>query len=84
MMSGWVSDTPCFEVKWIVLTMVTVPAAYYEKAVLLWTEYGPTQKPDEMRTWLTKATQWGPYELDTRLGMKIQTALDTLQRITPA
>jgi hypothetical protein len=64
-------------------TDYVVPAAYYEKAVLIWTEHGQGKQANEMRTWLTKASTWGPYELDTRLGMKIQTALDTVNRLAP-
>lgn len=59
---------------------IIVPAGYYEKAVLLWLEHGQGAQTAEMKNWLTKASNWGAYELDTRLGMKIQTALDTINK----
>ncbi|KAI5800121.1 outer membrane protein Iml2/Tetratricopeptide repeat protein 39 [Geopyxis carbonaria] len=59
-----------------------IPTACYEKAVLLWTEFGPGEKNQDIVAWLNKGGSWGPYELDTRVGMKIQTALDSMKWYT--
>ncbi|KAA8908451.1 outer membrane protein Iml2/Tetratricopeptide repeat protein 39 [Sphaerosporella brunnea] len=61
-----------------------VPTAHYEMAVALWKEHGPGEHNEEIKRWLTKAANWGTYELDTRVGMKIQTALDTINRYIAA
>jgi hypothetical protein len=47
-------------------------------AVAVWQDHGPGQHNEEVKQWLMKASNWGAYELDTRVGMKIQTALDTI------
>ena len=50
-------------------------------AVALWDEHGPGTHNEEIKVLLTKAANWGTsYELDTRIGMKIQTALSTINR----
>jgi hypothetical protein len=64
--------------------LTLAPTAHYEMAVALWTEHGPGEHNNEIEQWLTKAANWGTYELDTRVGMKIQTALDTLSRYSAA
>lgn len=57
------------------------PAAHYEMAVALWNQHGAGAHNEEVKGWLVKAANWGfSYELDTRVGMKIQTALDTINR----
>jgi hypothetical protein len=53
-------------------------------AAALWAEHGPGEQNEEIKQWLTKAANWGAYELDTRVGMKIQTALDTINRYIAA
>ena len=54
-------------------------------AVIVWHEHGPGGRSEEVKSWLTKAANWGgQYELDTRVGMKIQTALDTVARYKAA
>ena len=53
-------------------------------AVCLWQQYGPGEQNEETKVWLMKAASWGAYELDTRVGMKIQTALDTIRRYSDA
>lgn len=35
-------------------------------------------KTDECQSWLDKCTGWGHYLLDARIGMKVQTGIDTL------
>lgn len=60
---------------------MVAPAAHYELSVVLWDEHGPGTHNEEIKGLLTKAANWGSsYELDTRIGMKIQTALDTVNR----
>lgn len=61
-----------------------MPTAHYEMAVCLWHQHGPGEHNEEIKGWLTKAANWGAYELDTRVGMKIQTALDTVRRYSEA
>ena len=77
MTSGWVSYLFGRGV-FISDKQYIAPTAHYEMAVLLWQEHGPGEHNEEIKQWLTKASAWGSYELDTRVGMKIQTALDTI------
>ncbi|KAL7275833.1 Mitochondrial outer membrane protein iml2 [Rhizina undulata] len=57
------------------------PASHYETAVFLWKEHGPTKEnTEEVKKWLTKAATWGPYELDARIGLRVSTALDTVNK----
>jgi len=54
------------------------PSSHYEMAVVLWTESGPQEK-EEIKQWLTKAAGFGAYELDARLGIRVQTAMGTIE-----
>jgi hypothetical protein len=58
----------------------TAPAAYYERAVGIWKESkDPTpEELKEMRISLEKAANYGSFELDARLGIRVTTALDTI------
>lgn len=59
-----------------------MPAAYYERAVGIWKEskdYTP-EVLKELRGDLEKAANYGSYELDARIGMRVGTALDTITR----
>ncbi|RPA95293.1 hypothetical protein L873DRAFT_1698592 [Choiromyces venosus 120613-1] len=59
-----------------------VPAAYYERAVGIWKEpkeHAPEMLA-EMRVLLDKAANYGTFELDARIGMRVTTALDTITR----
>lgn len=54
-------------------------------AVLVWVE-GQTntqaetkKKVDECQSWLDKVAQWEAYVLDGRVGMRVQTGMDTLR-----
>ncbi|KAI1276076.1 outer membrane protein Iml2/Tetratricopeptide repeat protein 39 [Xylaria sp. FL0933] len=61
------------------------PAAHYEMAVLAWVE-GRTGTPAETKkkiedcqSWLDKVARWDSYVLDGRIGMRVQTGMDTLR-----
>ncbi|KAF2964058.1 hypothetical protein GQX73_g9513 [Xylaria multiplex] len=61
------------------------PAAHYEMAVLAWVE-GRTGTPaetkkkiDDCQSWLDKVARWEAYVLDGRIGMRVQTGMDTLR-----
>ncbi|CAZ81126.1 unnamed protein product [Tuber melanosporum] len=59
-----------------------IPAAYYERAVGIWKE-AKEHTPEmlaEMRVLLDKAANYGTFELDARIGMRVTTALDTITR----
>ncbi|KAI5788151.1 hypothetical protein FPQ18DRAFT_392455 [Pyronema domesticum] len=66
--------------------MWMAPAAHYELAVCHWktlpefSPYDPSYKEEleKIKNYLTKASGFSQYELDTRIGLKIQTALDTV------
>jgi hypothetical protein len=63
----------------------THPSAYYEMAVLAWFEKDlpgtsdPKAKMTECEEWLRKVSRWETYVLDTRIGLKITTALETIK-----
>ncbi|KAI5808811.1 outer membrane protein Iml2/Tetratricopeptide repeat protein 39 [Peziza echinospora] len=59
----------------------TAPTAHYEWAVILWQENGP-KGAEECKQWLQKAARWEAYELDTRVGLRVTTALDTVNKYT--
>jgi hypothetical protein len=53
-------------------------------AVLAWFEkdlpdFDPKAKVSECENWLQKASRWDTYVLDTRIGLKITTAVETLK-----
>ncbi|KAI0478128.1 breast cancer protein [Xylaria cf. heliscus] len=61
------------------------PSAHYEMAVLAWVE-GQTKTPAETKkkvedceAWLDKVSRWESYVLDGRIGMRVQTGMDTLR-----
>ncbi|KAI1754004.1 breast cancer protein [Xylaria castorea] len=61
------------------------PSAHYEMAVLAWVE-GQTKTPaetkkkvDDCQSWLDKVAGWEAYVLDGRIGMRVQTGMDTLR-----
>ncbi|KAJ2993518.1 hypothetical protein NUW58_g1817 [Xylaria curta] len=61
------------------------PSAHYEMAVLAWVE-GQTKTPsetkktvDDCESWLDKVARWESYVLDGRIGMRVQTGMDTLR-----
>jgi hypothetical protein len=62
----------------------TNPSAHYEMAVIAWFEKD-LSKADvksriaECEEWLQKASKWETYVLDTRIGLKITTAVDTIK-----
>nr|POE91146.1 mitochondrial outer membrane protein iml2 [Quercus suber] len=63
----------------------TLPVAHYEMAVCLWEEAG---KEDGNRDLLQKSSaeiakveKWESFDLDTRIGLKVTTARETLKRI---
>ncbi|KAI5819746.1 hypothetical protein BZA77DRAFT_142537 [Pyronema omphalodes] len=66
--------------------MWMAPAANYELAVCHWKslpEISPytssyKEELEKIKTYLTKASGFSQYELDTRIGLKIQTAMDTV------
>ncbi|CUS07265.1 unnamed protein product [Tuber aestivum] len=61
---------------------IMVATAYYERAVGIWKE-AKEHKPEElaeMRVLLDKAANYGAFELDARIGMRVTTALDTITR----
>ncbi|GAW11912.1 hypothetical protein ANO14919_012650 [Xylariales sp. No.14919] len=61
------------------------PAAHYEMAVLAWVEgHAGTpaetkKKIDDCQSWLDKVARWEAYVLDGRIGMRVQTGMDTLR-----
>lgn len=62
-----------------------LPSAHYEMAVLAWVE-GQTETPaetkkkvDDCQSWLDKVARWDAYVLDGRIGMRVQTGMDTLR-----
>ena len=61
-----------------------LPVAHYEMAVLLWQEAG--REDGDKKTlqssseWLAKVEKWETYDLETRIGLKITTARDTLKK----
>jgi hypothetical protein len=62
----------------------TNPSAHYEMAVLAWFEKDlpgadTKAKIAECDEWLHKVSKWDTYVLDTRIGLKITTAVDTLK-----
>ncbi|KAF8474730.1 hypothetical protein BDZ91DRAFT_789012 [Kalaharituber pfeilii] len=61
----------------------TAPTAHYEWAVIIWHESGPKEVEDCKR-WLLKAARWEAYELDTRVGLRVTTALDTVNKYIDA
>ncbi|KAI9846093.1 MAG: Mitochondrial outer membrane protein iml2 [Sclerophora amabilis] len=62
----------------------TCPSAHYEMAVICWMDRreggDEMAKVRECGEWLDKAAKWDSYELDTRIGLKITTAEDTLKK----
>ena len=62
---------------------VIAPTAHYEWAVIIWRESGPKEAA-ECKHWLQKAARWEAYELDTRVGLRVTTALDTVNKYTEA
>ncbi|TGZ76878.1 hypothetical protein EX30DRAFT_336129 [Ascodesmis nigricans] len=59
-----------------------VPASHYEKGVAIWMKNGHGPTNEDVKAWLNKAASWGPYELDTRIGLKIQTAMNGVSPVT--
>lgn len=59
-----------------------MPAAYYERAAGIWkeTKEHTLGMLAEMRVLLDKAANYGAFELDARIGMRVTTALDTITR----
>ncbi|KAF2496175.1 hypothetical protein BU16DRAFT_572358 [Lophium mytilinum] len=66
----------------------TAPCAHYEMAACLWrdVELGgqdPALKKEELTEcakWLEDVVNWGGFDLDARIGMKVTTAKQTLRR----
>ncbi|OTA99837.1 hypothetical protein M426DRAFT_16068 [Hypoxylon sp. CI-4A] len=72
-----------------------LPAAHYEMAVLAWVEVQQPEarkeandgdegewlreKTEECQSWLDKVAKWEAYILDARIGMRVQTGMDTLR-----
>ncbi|KAF2094725.1 hypothetical protein NA57DRAFT_79894 [Rhizodiscina lignyota] len=60
------------------------PIAHYEMAVNLWEERDGTsddkERLQECSKWLEKVANWESYDLDTRFGMRITTARETLKK----
>ncbi|XXG98928.1 phosphoglycerate kinase [Hypoxylon texense] len=72
-----------------------LPAANYEMAVLAWAEVQKPglrrmaskadeedwlrEKTEECQSWLDKVAKWEAFVLDARIGMRVQTAMDTLR-----
>jgi len=60
----------------------TAPAAHYENGVIYWLEFIKSGKMDYMnqsRHWLELAVEWETYDLDTRIGLRIKTGLETVK-----
>ncbi|KAI2472741.1 hypothetical protein F4781DRAFT_428157 [Annulohypoxylon bovei var. microspora] len=71
-----------------------LPAAHYEMAALAWFEVqkpelrGPIdeedeedwlyEKVEECQSWLDKVAKWEAFVLDARIGMRVQTGMDTI------
>ncbi|KAI8962927.1 hypothetical protein F5Y11DRAFT_356613 [Daldinia sp. FL1419] len=71
-----------------------LPAANYEMAVLAWVEVQKPElrrdddkgdekewlreKTEECQAWLEKVANWGAFILDARIGMRVQTGMDTV------
>ncbi|TGJ85501.1 hypothetical protein E0Z10_g3270 [Xylaria hypoxylon] len=61
------------------------PAAHYEMAVIAWVEGRAAtpaetkKKIDDCQSWLDKVARWEAYVLDGRIGMRVQTGMDTLR-----
>ncbi|KAI2621837.1 hypothetical protein GGR54DRAFT_83598 [Hypoxylon sp. NC1633] len=71
------------------------PAAHYEMAALAWVEVQKPElrrdanegdeedwlreKTEECQSWLDKVAKWEAFVLDARIGMRVQTGLDTLR-----
>ncbi|KAI2780602.1 hypothetical protein F4815DRAFT_122697 [Daldinia loculata] len=71
-----------------------LPAANYEMAVLAWIEIQRPdvrrgddkgdeeewlrEKTEECQAWLDKVANWGAFTLDARIGMRVQTGMDTV------
>ncbi|KAI9683172.1 MAG: Mitochondrial outer membrane protein iml2 [Trizodia sp. TS-e1964] len=67
----------------------TCPSAHYEMAVICWQEGGAgggrtEAQLRECREWLDKVAKWESYDLDSRVGVKIATAQDTLKQLEKA
>lgn len=60
--------------------MIIAPTAHYEWAVVLWKEH-ELKEHVEIKNWLTKVANWGPFDLDARVGLRVTTALDTINRM---
>jgi len=65
----------------------TAPCARYEMAANIWREADADGQPGQhmdmlkaCRDWLNEVTQWGGFDLDARIGMKITTGKDTLRK----
>lgn len=71
-----------------------LPSANYEMAVLAWAEVQNPElrgedakgdedwlreKTEECQSWLEKLTKWEAFILDARIGMRVQTGMDTLR-----
>lgn len=46
----------------------------------LWKEH-ELKEHLEIKNWLAKAANWGPFDLDARIGLRVTTALDTINRM---
>ena len=62
------------------------PSANYEMAVVTWADVRKQENEDDKRkkaeecyAWLDKVAKWGPFLLDARVGMRVQTGMDTLR-----
>ncbi|KAI1101370.1 hypothetical protein F4804DRAFT_13304 [Jackrogersella minutella] len=71
-----------------------LPAAHYEMAAIAWIEIqkpelrGPidqddeedwlSEKVEECQSWLDKVARWEAFVLDARIGMRVQTGMDTI------
>ncbi|KAI0892501.1 hypothetical protein F4806DRAFT_232655 [Annulohypoxylon nitens] len=71
-----------------------LPAAHYEMAALAWMEVQKPElrgrideddeedwlheKVDECQSWLDKVARWEAFILDARIGMRVQTGMDTI------
>ena len=61
----------------------TCVTAHYEMGANLWLQrkgVGEKEAVREALEWLEKAARWEGYELDTRIGLKVTTGLDTLRK----
>jgi tetratricopeptide (TPR) repeat protein len=61
-----------------------LPVAHYEMAVCLWREAGgetgDKEKLKECSEYLSKVENWESFDLETRIGLKVTTARETLKR----